>query len=131
MITKCNLMNPDTLDNPNAERLDLFKSMSKGKKLTLIKFIIKNIENLSNALQSTRPDISAAFDSLKNGQSHPTKYLENKILSAIFHTNIIQHNSATGKFNRICLQNRTNHDDIKPVIVRTSRHDPIITVIKT
>ena len=128
MITRCQLMNPSRMANtdPDAERLEEFSKMTKGQKLNIIKHLMRNAGNLANTLQDFRPDISAALDAMRNGDTMSLKRMEPRFLSCIMLGNIVQIDSATGRISTTDINTLNTFDNIVPVTFRISRDRKII-----
>lgn len=123
MITRCQLMNPSRMgsEDPDADRLAEFAKMTKGQKLGIIKHLMRNAGNLANSLQDFRPDIAAALDAMRNGDTMSLKKMENRILSAVMLGNIIQLDTVTGKISATDIKTLKKFENITPVTFRISR----------
>ena len=128
MITRCQLMNPSRMENtdPDAERLAEFAKLNKGSKLNIIKHLMRNAGNLANTLQESRPDISAALDAMRNGDTMSLKKMENRILSAVMCECIVQLDTVTGKITPTVIKSLKKIDNFDPITFRITRDKEVI-----
>lgn len=116
-ITRCQLMRPKSTEEVDlvGDLLERFSTLNKGGKLNVIKGVYRNLRNLANELQDTRPDISNAIDGILDGHSLSLSHLIPRKLVAVYGGNIFEHDAATGYMTRITLDDQKKHTDIKPL----------------
>ena len=86
---------------------------SKGKMLTMLRHLYKNIFALGNALQESRPDISQRLDSIIEGHKWDTKGLNERFANLVLDNVVIQYDRQTDSFITLDLSTGATSDILK------------------
>jgi len=83
---------------------------TKGKMLSMLRHLYKNIFALANALQDSRPDIAQKLDAIIEGNKWDTKGLGDRYSIIIVDNILIQYDKHTDTFITLNLETKDTSD---------------------